>query len=232
MGSRSVEKGTAAVRDVQASTKLKGAVSLQQLDVTDEASISTAAQDVARSFGRIDVLIQNAAVAGLESRLGSPMKHVTEVLAANTVGPLVVTEAFKSLLLKSDHARLIFVSSGLGSITQKCDDSAPFSGGLMPGMAPDTPPLIADATAYRVSKAGLDMVAAHYHQELKGKGVKVHVMCPGFVHTNLRRDKEPMPGTLPPETSGRTMLTILEGKRDDHVGEFVHNNGHEGVYPW
>lgn len=229
MGSRSLEKGEVAVREVQAAN-LKGTVSLMQLDVDDDASIEAAAKSIDEQFGRLDVLINNAGHVGVEYR-DSPRKQFQSVLDTNSIGPVVVTEAFKPLLLMSGRGRVIFVGSGLGSITLK-QDTSDLHSGSMPGMPEDTPSLMADATAYRVSKAALNMVTAHYHWELKDKGVKVHVMCPGYVHSNLRREKEPAPGTLLPETSGKTMLAIIEGQRDDDVGRFVHNNESEGVYPW
>ena len=230
--SRSEEKGTAALHELQASGTLQGTLSWQQLDVTSDASIAAAAAAVEKDYGRVDVLINNAAHGGMETMQAPMRQHFTEVIDTNTVGPVLVTEAFKHLLLKSEggKGRVIFVSSGLGSVGRKLNPASPDS--VLRLFSEGTPPLLGDVLAYRVSKAGLHMVAAHYHVELKDAGVKVHVLCPGFVATNLRRDKEPLPTALPPETSGRTIKGIIEGERDADLGKFVHCNEGEGTYPW
>jgi hypothetical protein len=66
--------------------------------------------------------------------------------------------------------------------------------------------------------------------------MKVFAMCPGFVVSNLRGTTEEMRNGSPfgmqagdPMVSGQTLLSIIEGKRDDDAGKFVHK---DGVYPW
>lgn len=222
VGSRSIEKGQAAIDELKAG-KLKGSLSLLQLDVTSEDSINAAVKKVEKDFGRVDTLINNAGMAGLESDSLKEKMQVT--YEANAIGPALVTEAFKPLLLKSDHPRLIFVSSGLGSVAMK--------------LADDNPHAKAAYLPYRLSKSALNMLMAVYHVELKDQGVKVHTMCPGFVATNLRRDPTPLATALDPDTSGETLKAMIEGHRDADVGKFVHNTEWEegsqynnGLYPW
>ena len=219
MGSRSVEKGEAALREVRA-TNLKGTASLIQLDVTDDDSIAAAAKSVEQEFGRLDVLVNNAAIGGFEDPLGSRQAYLN-VFNTNAAGAAMVTEAFQPLLLKSDHARIVFITSGQGSIARKLDPNTAYSN--------------LEGFAYRMSKSAMNMLMAGYHGRLASKGVKIHAMCPGYVHTNLRRDTEPRPGTLPAETSGKTLLGLIQGDRDADVGKFVHNNPQDngpGLYAW
>ena len=93
-----------------------------------------------------------------------------------------------------------------------------------------------EAAPYRTSKAAMNMLMACFYRRLSGQGVKIHAMCPGYVHTNLGRSKEPTEGQLPAETSAETLLGMIEGKRDTELGQFVHNNQQESaylnVYPW
>ena len=219
MGSRSLEKGEAALREVQAAN-LKGTVSLTQLDVTDDNSITAAAKSVEREFGRLDVLVNNAAIGGFEDPMGS-RQQILNVFDTNAAGAYMVTEAFQPLLLKSDHARIVFITSGQGSITRKLNPNLAYSN--------------LEGFGYRMSKSAMNMLMAIYHGRLASQGVKVHAMCPGYVHTNLRRDAEPRPGTRPADTSAVTLLGLIEGERDADVGGFVHNNPEDngpGVYDW
>ena len=184
-----------------------------QLDVTDLSSIEAAAKAVELQFDRLDILINNA---GIVSRAPNLEQKWREDFRTNTLGPVLVTEAFKHLLLKSDHGRLIFVTSELGSISNRLNDSAPSHA--------------VKVDSYRASKAALNMTMAGYHMELGQEtgSVKVHAVCPGLVATNLRGGSQPH-GTESPDISGRTILGIIEGKRDDVIARAIHK---DGVYEW
>ena len=95
-----------------------------------------------------------------------------EIFETNTFGPAIVTENFTPLLLKSENARLIYVRSDLGSITNRSGTSIWY--------------YKVPAVAYRMSKAALNMLAVCNYAELKGKGkgVKVWAFNPGYVVTN------------------------------------------------
>jgi NAD(P)-dependent dehydrogenase (short-subunit alcohol dehydrogenase family) len=211
MACRDLEKGQEALDEVK-SSGINGTVSLVQLDVTSESSIETAAKKIEESFGKLDVLINNAGTGGFETT--SLQEKITLLFAVNSTGPALVTEAFKPLLLKSDNARIIFVSSGAGSINRKRDPNYQYKN--------------VQAIAYGMSKAALNMLAAQYHVELLGKA-KVYAMSPGFVHTDIRRDKERLPGTIDAETSAETLVDIIDGKRDADIDKFITR---EGTYPW
>jgi len=84
-----------------------------------------------------------------------------------------------------------------------------------------------------MSKSALNMWALQESKELKEKGIKVFIMCPGLVRSNLRGKAEDMVSAGgnagDPAVSGQTMLSIVEGKRDEDVGKFVHK---DGLYDW
>lgn len=107
--------------------------------VTDQASIKAAVSQISTDFGRLDVLINNA---GIIVRNPNFLENLRTVFETNTFGPAVVTEAFLPLLEKSRDGRLVYVSSGLGSMTMRSDPSAPYY--QLPG------------TTYRMSKAALN----------------------------------------------------------------------------
>ncbi|KAH8816541.1 hypothetical protein F5884DRAFT_842136 [Xylogone sp. PMI_703] len=226
MTARSLEKGKQALSRIQSQTPPpKGTLSLLQLDVTDQGSISAAASAVEKEFGHLDVLINNAAIAVRDSTLKDRLE---KTLATNTIGPALVSEAFIPLLQKSTSPRgprLIYVTSGWGSITRLLEPTK--------GSGPTTN---LDATPYRVSKAGLNMLAACHHVLYGGEnGIKVWTFCPGYVVTSLGGGGETgyeakrKDGALEPSTSAESLLAIIEGKRDADVGAFIHRDGR---YPW
>ncbi|KAH8650623.1 hypothetical protein BGZ60DRAFT_436960 [Tricladium varicosporioides] len=169
VGSRSIEKGQKAIKDLQA-TSPAGTLSVIQLDVTDQSSITAAAQKVEADFGYLDILINNA---GIWIQYGSKplLETMQKTFMTNVFGATMVTQAFTPLLLKSRNARLIYISSSLGSLTEKASPSDPFSKyNEMP---------------YRASKAALNMVMLCDKGELEGKGVKCWAFNPGYLAWDL-----------------------------------------------
>lgn len=215
IGSRSVEKGQKALSDLQ-SQNMKGSLSLLQLDVTDPKSISDAAAKVQKDFGRLDVLINNAGIISVAKPL---IDQLRETFETNTFAPAVVTEAFLPLLEKGKDVCLIYVSSDLGSINIRADESWPY--------------YKLEATTYRMAKAALNMLAVCHQAEFRDKGFKVFAFNPGFVVTNLTgeadRENRVNMGAGDPADSARGLLDIVSGARDDDVGKFLHK---DGLHPW
>ena len=128
-----------------------------------------------------------------------------------------MTDAFLPLLRKSASPRLVYVSSGLGSLTLASDSSNPFYG--------------VDAMAYRVSKTALHMVVVQQHKILGKEGFKIWAVCPGYRATNLSGDKERAIkfGAQDPMGGAQIVVDVVIGKKDEHVGQLVWENG---VHPW
>lgn len=188
------------------------------MDVTDLTSVEKAARSVDAEFGRVDVLINNAGVASKDPSLKNQLDIV---FATNATGPAIVTDVFKPLLLRSSNARLIYITSSLGSLTIMSD--------------PNDIRYNVPAKAYSISKAALNMLMVQDAKELGPKGVKVWAMCPGFVESNLRGktqedyDVAAKRGALPASTSAETAMRIITGGEDANVGKYVHK---DGLYPW
>ncbi|TVY93865.1 Short-chain dehydrogenase/reductase [Lachnellula willkommii] len=217
IGARSVEKGEKAVSEIK-SQNPQGTISFVQIDVTDDKSITDAVATVEKDFGRVDVLINNAGIISRAESLGDRLR---ENFATNTIGAAVVSKSFGPLLFKSQHAKIINVSSGLGSISQTLD--------------PKNPYYKSKTAAYMMSKAALNMLTAYDHVQLGDKGIKIWAFCPGYVVTNLTGTGEQgvqeriARGAGSPKESASGLLAIVEGKRDADVGKFVHK---DGVYGW
>lgn len=212
VGARSPEKGEMAVRQLQ-SRGYPGSGEFIQLDVTKDADIEQAAKSVEKNHGKLDILVNNAGIAALDPPLRTQMRDAFD---ANATGPAVLVRAFESLLKKSTlPARILNVSSGVGSIAQRLD--------------PNSRSYKIVAVQYRASKAAMNMVTACQHVDYSPLGIKVFAYCPGFTVSNLSDGNTAENGAKVAADAVLPMIDILEGKRDDEAGLFLHN---DGVYPW
>jgi NAD(P)-dependent dehydrogenase (short-subunit alcohol dehydrogenase family) len=194
---------------------IKGIVTPIQIDVTDDASVDAAAKHVEETYGRLDILINNAGIGSRQTP--SARDSMREVLAVNVVGVVSVTEAFLPLLRHSPAPRLIFVSSTTGSITYAADPNSVLHGG--------------GAMDYRSSKAALNMLMVLYWNRLERDGFKVFGVNPGLIATNFHGNPGRLharPGAAP-EVGGERVATIVRGDRDADVGRVC---GANGVLPW
>jgi NAD(P)-dependent dehydrogenase (short-subunit alcohol dehydrogenase family) len=178
LASRNFERGAAAAQTIS------GDVHPIQLDVTDPASIQAAVAQVEQQFGRLDILINNAAISranGLESETMADyiersratvisVDEVRTIWETNVFGVLSVTQAFLPLLRKSPAARIVNVSSSLGSLTLNAAPN-PYRGTFNPG--------------YGASKSALNAITLAFAIDLEEEGIKVNAVTPGFTSTAL-----------------------------------------------
>src|ERR1019366_2588734 len=134
VGSRNPARGEAAAREIGPDARAL------QLDVTDPASIAAAAERIRREPGRLDVLVNNAAISntgklpgisiGEYAELTRPsnvsLDEVRAVWETNVFGVLAVTQAMLPLLREAPSARIVNVSSGVGSLTMNSDPAFPY----------------------------------------------------------------------------------------------------------
>jgi NAD(P)-dependent dehydrogenase (short-subunit alcohol dehydrogenase family) len=202
LSARSREAGEAAVKELQSN----GAeVRFVELEVTEIASIRSAAQAVAAHVDHLDVLVNNAAI--LEGENASVL-HVTaeslqRTLAVNTVGPLLVAQAFVPLLSRSKRARIINVSSGAGSLHD------------METYAP----------AYSISKAALNAVTRQLAAALRSKHIAVNSVCPGWVRTDMGGSSAP----LAVAEGADTIVWLATEAPQSLTGQFLQDRQ---VIPW
>ncbi|KAF2465447.1 NAD(P)-binding protein [Lindgomyces ingoldianus] len=212
LGSRSLAKGQAAVKDLQ-SRKLPGTVELIQVDVSSEDSVVTAAKEVESRHGRLDALVNNAAIG---TPPGSLAQQLDQSFRTNATGPAIMVEAFAPLLKKSTGTpRIVNVTSGAGSIATRLDSTSPFYDmGLV---------------RYRASKAALNMITACQSVDYGPLGWKVFAFCPGFTVSNLSEQNTAANGAKPTSEGAAPIVDILNGKRDGEHGGYLHV---DGQHPW
>ena len=140
------------------------------LDVTSDASVRQLAAAVDREFGRLDVLVNNAAgfVDWSETAATADLQAAHAVLETNLFGGWRTSQAFLPLLRRSTHGRIVNVSSGAGSHGDQ-QFGLTTNGGT--------------AASYGISKAALNALTAKLAAELAGTGVLVDAVCPGLTAT-------------------------------------------------
>jgi NAD(P)-dependent dehydrogenase (short-subunit alcohol dehydrogenase family) len=139
------------------------------LDVTSDASVQALAATLTRDYGRLDVLINNAALMSSfdDAAASADLARAHAVLDSVVFGSWRVTQALLPLLHKSDHPRVVNVSSGAGS---HGDPAFGLTTGLM-------------GTSYPVAKAALNALTVKFAHETKAQRVLVNAVCPGFTAT-------------------------------------------------
>jgi NAD(P)-dependent dehydrogenase (short-subunit alcohol dehydrogenase family) len=164
LGSRSAERGVAAA------ATLDGEVVALTIDVTDDASVTTAAKDVEARFGRLDVLVNNAGITGgMVAPLDTGPEQMRAALETNVVGPVRVTREFVPLLQRSTAPRIVMVSSGMGSLAVTTD--------------PERMESTLIGLHYPASKSALNMITTQYAKALPG--FRVNAADPGYTATDL-----------------------------------------------
>jgi NAD(P)-dependent dehydrogenase (short-subunit alcohol dehydrogenase family) len=176
VGARDAERGRAAVDSLRhADVKARHVL----LDVTDEASIDRAARLIEEEHGRLDILVNNAAIIGpVTAEDGetlppsrTPVAALRQVYETNVFGVVAVTNALLPLLRRSPAGRIVNVTSDLGSITLNLRQGTPY--------------WEFTSLPYPTSKTALNMVTAQYAKELWDTPIKVNAANPGYCATDL-----------------------------------------------
>jgi NAD(P)-dependent dehydrogenase (short-subunit alcohol dehydrogenase family) len=219
VGSRNLERGETAAKEVGPDARAI------QLDVTDQNSIAAAAKRIRSELGRLDVLVNNAAISHTDKlpatsvedyvKLTRPsnvsLDEVRAVWETNVFGVLAVTQAMLPLLREAPGARIVNVSSGVGSLTRNSDPADPRRSIFGP--------------TYPASKTALNAMTVAMAIELEPTGIKVNAACPGFTKTNLNN----YAGTQTVEEGAREPVRLALLGPDGPTGMFSNS---EGPLPW
>src|SRR5690348_777487 len=164
MGSRDAAAGSHALAELGPAGRDRTMV--VRLDVTDAASVASAIAQVQAQWGGIDVLVNNAAVSLDEAMPASsvPIAVVRETLETNLVGALRLSQDVLPGMRARRYGRIVNVSSGYGAASSMDD------GGVL---------------AYKLSKLGLNGMTRVLAAELRGSGVLVNAVDPGWVRTRM-----------------------------------------------
>lgn len=220
VGARNTERGEQA-----ADALGEGAVAVQ-LDVTDQISIANAARHIRTEFGRLDVLVQNAAIAAVPGRLFESAEELAaanrpsvvrlddmrKVWDTNVFGVLAVYQAMVPILRDTPGARIVNVSSGMGSLTLASNA--------------DFPVRELFDVSYSASKTALNALTVAMAIELEDLGIKVSAVSPGHTRTRLTGFSGP---DSVEEGAAEAVRVALLGA-DAPTGTFTHAT--LGRLPW
>ena len=211
VGSRNAERGEAAASEIGA-----GAIALQ-LDVTDIDSIAAAAERIRSDFGRLDLLVNNAGISNTRNGAQVPREDVFESLKpsktplseiravweTNVFGVLAVYQAMLPLLRESSDARIVNVSSGLGSLADSADPAAPYHAAFN--------------AVYPASKTALNAITLAMMIELEDTDIKVNLVSPAYTSTALNDFR----GTESIEDGSREVVRVALFGPNDPSGTFT-----------
>jgi NAD(P)-dependent dehydrogenase (short-subunit alcohol dehydrogenase family) len=169
--------GRDPARTKEAADKLKAEglpVEPIALDVTSSDSIAKAVAEVTSRFGKLDILVNNAGI--LVDDMGKAPSEQTlatwrETFDTNVFAVVEVTQAFLPLLKAAPAARIVNVSSQLGSIAMHVDPNSPIYNFKLP--------------AYDASKTAINAWTVHLAYELRDTPIKVNAIHPGYVQTDM-----------------------------------------------
>jgi NAD(P)-dependent dehydrogenase (short-subunit alcohol dehydrogenase family) len=225
IGARSQERGRAA----QAELVWEGyEAEFVPLDVNDEMSIHTAAETIAAASPSLDVLINNAGISA--DSTGTPFEmippsqvpvaNLRRIYDTNFFGAVAVTQAMLPLLRQAPAARIVNVSSALGSFGLNSDENWPWRSLL--------------ALGYKSSKAALNMATLLFAQELKDTPIKVNAANPGLIATDLSgaraEDLLGRPGFGTTDEGARIVVKLATLPSDGPSGGFF--DWERGTVPW
>ena len=210
LGARDEERGRSAAARLRDSGL---DVRYAALDVNDDESVAAAARAIDDEFGRLDVLVNNAAIK-LERAPSPPsecsLATVRDTFETNVFGAIRVILATLPLLRRAPAARIVNVSSGLGSLTLATTVGTKYQ----------EKPLL----SYNVSKSALNSVTVQFANELRDTACKVNAVDPGYTNTEMTGT-----GSRTPETAAAVIVDLATLPADGPTGCFFDERGE---VPW
>jgi NAD(P)-dependent dehydrogenase (short-subunit alcohol dehydrogenase family) len=151
-------------------------------DVSDETTVREMVRGVMESFGRVDVLVNNAGISAIVPAEQTPLADWNRTLAVNLTGPFLMSREFGNEMLRQQSGSIVNISSVAGLLG------------------------IADRAAYNASKHGLIGLTRTLAAEWGGRGVRVNAVCPGWVKTEMEQEDQSSGGYTDEDIEGRTPM--------------------------
>lgn len=209
LGARNAEKGN------EAAEKLRGEgldVEYIHVDVDDPATHETVARKIDETYGRLDILINNAGIflseefaedGSMVPASKTSQETFRKTFDTNFFNTIALTQTLLPLIKLSEAGRIAFVSSSLGSLALHSDPESPIYDYKVP--------------AYNISKTALNGYAVHLAHELKDTPIKVNTLHPGSVVTDMNAN-----GDIEVEEGAKTSVEVATLPADGYTGKFVH----------
>ncbi|ONI73235.1 dehydrogenase [Actinosynnema sp. ALI-1.44] len=218
LGARDPGRGQRAADELTRHADLD--IRFVRLDVTDRESVAAAVERIGAETGQLDVLVNNAGIV-VEWDVpptGITAEQLRETYEVNVFGVVTVTSACLPLLRRSHRARIVNMSSGLGSLTLLDDLTSPIpSRGLL---------------AYSSSKAALNALTLLYADALRADGIKVNAASPGAVPTDQNTGAAFPLGDRTTADGARVPVLLATLPADGPTGSFRGPDSVDNVIPW
>ena len=211
VGARDRAKGEAAAEGL----RTRGAgVHFLSIDLTNPSSVRQAAACIDQRFGRLDVLVNNAAIK-LEWHPSppseAPLELVRQTFETNVFGTITVIQAMLPLLKRSPSPRIVNMSSGLGSLALSTTEGSKYQ----------QRPLL----SYNVAKAAVNSLTVQFANELRATPIKVNAADPGYTNTDMTLGT----GHRKPEEGAAVAIRLATLPDDGPTGCFFDERG---PLPW
>ena len=197
---------------VDAALKLQGEglpVEAITLDITNPASIDAAASEIERKFGKLDILVNNAGIIAEDRTATRPSQQSVaawrETFDTNVFAVVATTQALLPLLQKAPAARIVNVSSILGSLALHTDPASPIYD-------------FKAVPAYNASKSAVNSWTVHLAYELRDTPIKVNAVHPGYVKTDMNAGE----GEIDVPTGAKTSVAMALVGADGPSGGYVY----------
>lgn len=186
-------------------------VEFQYLDVSDIESIKLVYSYLDRTYGKLDILINNAGVCleGEQKPSEISLNLVRQTLEINFIGAIATTQTLLPLIYKSEAGRIVNISSGRGSLTQHSDSKYNY----------------AKTLAYNSSKTALNAFTVMLAAELEDTGIKVNSADPGWCRTDMGTEAAPSSA----EQGADTPVWLATLPSDGSTGGFFNSRN---PIPW
>lgn len=216
IGARNAEAGKAAADRI---TVAGGQADFVQLDVTNQQQIDNAARYIREQYGYLNVLINNAGMTADNHQPAStmPVEVMRQDFDVNFFGLVAVTQAMLPLLKAADRARIINLSSNMGSLGLASDPQSRF--------------YAVNSLGYQASKAAVNFATISFSKELAADGIPVNSVNPGWTATTFggRSLDQPAPDGMQSPATGAAQVIKMALTDDPATVTFTET---AGSLPW
>ncbi len=177
------------------------------LDTTRQTTIDNPVSLIHKRYGHLDILVNNAGIS-LDFYPDIPLREkLSRTFETNVVGTAALTDAMIPLLEKSEHPRIVNVSSVLSSFTKRIQSDWMYADVYMP--------------TYQASKAALNALTLSYAKQLAERNIKVNAICPGLTATDATNHY----GDRSPEMAAKIAIKFALLEDSGPTGFFANESG-------
>jgi NAD(P)-dependent dehydrogenase (short-subunit alcohol dehydrogenase family) len=192
---------------VAAGRDLPGRILAQVCDVGEEAQLVNTIDAAGANFGRIDILVNNAAVMRQHRTFEVVAEEFDRVMRINVRAPYVAIRQAARFMIAQNSGSIINITARAGNFIERTDGAHP------------------DLLPYGVSKAALNRLSHYFAEELKPHGVAVNALSPGVVKTGANRLDANFPGKeATPKVLGPALIYLARQGADGLTGQILHTD--------